>query len=66
MKKTVKLAHKGLGKFPGTTLETGGQVSVTKIFYLIDFTWDSAGKWCLSNNDTQITLDSTEVIKTIA
>ena len=53
--------------FSGAEKSTGGQIVPEKTkWYLLGFIWDSAGRWCIYNNDAHILLPTqygTQAIK---
>ena len=55
---TVKLPQDNLNLFTGSAREIGGKISASKTkWYLLEFLWDTAGKWRLADHATNLTID---------
>ena len=65
-KYTIKLSQSGLDIFSGAAQETYGTVSVNKTkWYLLEFKWDSTGKWSLADNKADMFLNPPDGLQKI-
>ena len=57
--KTIKLDQYSLNLILGSVIATGGQLSASKTkWYLLEFIWDTSGKWRLEDQSTNLKIDS--------